>query len=182
MDFRKKTPTHLIINGSAVESVKSTKFLGVHISNDLSWTTNTTALVKKAHSRLHFLRRMRRADLPISALTTFYRGAIESILTSSVSVWHGSCLAADKKALQRVVRTAEKIIRSPLPAIQELYTSHCSKRAMNIIKDTTHPAHRLFSLLPSGKRYRNLRSRTSRLSNSFFPQAIRLINTQMKTT
>ena len=38
VDFRKKQPTHipLIINGSAVESVKSTKFLGVHITNDLS--------------------------------------------------------------------------------------------------------------------------------------------------
>jgi hypothetical protein len=31
---------------------------------------------------------MRRADLPTSALTTFFRGAIESILTCNVSVWH----------------------------------------------------------------------------------------------
>ena len=141
-----------------------------------------TALVKKAQTRLHFLRRMKRADLPTSALTTFYRGAIESILTSTVSVWHGSCLAADKKALQRVVRTAEKIIRSPLPAIQDLYTSHCYKRAMNIIKDPTHPTHRLFTLLQSGKRYRSVRSRTTRLGNSFFPQAVRLLNSLMKTT
>lgn len=182
VDFRKQHPTHtpLTINGSAVESVKSTKFLGVHITDDLTWTTNTTSLVKKAQTRLHFLRRMRRADLPTSALTTFYRGAIESILTSSLSVWHGSCSAADKKALQRVVRTAEKIIRSPQPTIQDLYTSHCSKRATNIIKDTTHPAHKLFALLPSGKRYRSMRCHTNRLRNSFFPQAIRLLNTMKK--
>ncbi|XP_072251171.1 uncharacterized protein [Leuresthes tenuis] len=82
--------------------VKSTKFLGVNITDDLTWTTNTTALVKKAQQRLHFLRRMRRASLPPSALTTFYRGAIESILTSSLSVWYGSCYIADQKALQRV--------------------------------------------------------------------------------
>lgn len=37
------THTPLIINGSAV---KGTKFLGVHITDDL--TTNTTSLVKKA--------------------------------------------------------------------------------------------------------------------------------------
>ena len=163
-----------------MESVKSTKFLGVHITDDLTWTINTKSLVKKAQTRLHFLRRMRTADLPTSALTTFYRGAIESILTSSLSVWHSSCSVADKKALQRVVRTAEKIIRSPQPAIQDLYHSHCYKRAVNIIKDPTHPAHKLFSLLPSGKRYCSMRCRTTRLGNSFIPQAIRLINSMKK--
>lgn len=125
---------------------------------------------------------MRRADLPTSALITFYRGVIESILTSCLSVWYGSCLAALKKALQRVVRTAEKIVRSPLPAIQDLYISHCSRRAVNIIKDLTHPAHKLLSLLPSGKQYRSMRCRTSRLGNSFFPLAISLINTMKEPT
>ena len=94
VDFRKNCKPHtpLTIKGSAVESVKSTKFLGVHITDDLTWTTNTTSLVKKAQQRLHFLCRMRRANLPPSALTTFYRGAIESILTSSLSlVWQLPC-------------------------------------------------------------------------------------------
>lgn len=182
MDFRKKQTVHnpLTINGSAVESVKSTKFLGVHITDDQTWSTNTISLVKKAQQRLHFLRRLRRADLPPSALTTFYRGAIESILTSSLSVWYGSCSAADQKALQRVVRTAEKITRSPQPAIQDLYPSRCRKRTTNIIKDTTHPAHKLFTPLPSGKRYRSMRCKTTRFKNSFFPQAIRLLNSLKK--
>ncbi len=45
-----------------------------------------------------------------------------------------------------------------------------------IIKDSSHPSHRLLSLLPSGRRFRSIRSRTSRLRDSFFPQAIRLMN------
>ena len=84
VDFGKKHMSHthlLIISDNAV---KSTKFLGVQITEALTWTTNTISLVKKAHQCLHFLRRMRRADLPPSALTTFYRGAIESILISSL--------------------------------------------------------------------------------------------------
>ena len=183
VDFRKNCKPHtpLTIKGSAVESVKSTKFLGVHITDDLTWTTNTTSLVKKAQQRLHFLRRMRRANLPPSALTTFYRGAIESILTSSLSVWYGSCPVADQKTLQRVVRSAEKITTSAQPSIQDLYPSRCYKRAINITKDPTHPSHKLFSLLPSGKRYSSMRCRTTRLSNSFFPQAIRLLNSLRKT-
>ncbi|KAG5284485.1 hypothetical protein AALO_G00027230 [Alosa alosa] len=34
----------------------------------------------------------------------------------------------------------------------------------------------LFDLLPSGKRYRSLRSRTTRLTNSFIHQAVRMLN------
>ncbi len=39
------------------------------------------------------------------------------------------------------------------------------------------PAHSLFELLPSGRRYRTLSTRTTRHRNSFFPQAIHLMNT-----
>ncbi len=41
----------------------------------------------------------------------------------------------------------------------------------------SHPAHSLFELLPSGRRYRALSTRTTRHRNSFFPQAIHLMNT-----
>ncbi len=41
----------------------------------------------------------------------------------------------------------------------------------------SHPAHSLFELLPSGRRYRALSPRTTRHRNSFFPQAIHLMNT-----
>ena len=49
VDFRKQSSEHapIHINGTAVERVTSFKFLGVHITENLSWTTNTT-LVKKA--------------------------------------------------------------------------------------------------------------------------------------
>jgi hypothetical protein len=66
--------------------------------------------------------------------------------------------------------------RVELPAIQELKIRRCEKKALKIIKDSNHPSHRLFSLLPHGKRYRCIKSDTNRLWNSFYPQAIRLIN------
>ena len=85
-------------------------------------------------------------------------GAIESLLTGSLSVWYCSCPAADKKALQRVVRAAEKITRSAQPSIQDLCPSRCHKRATStLIKDASHSAHKLVTLLPFGKRYRSMR-------------------------
>ncbi|KAI4899218.1 hypothetical protein NFI96_023461 [Prochilodus magdalenae] len=177
VDFRRTRRDHspLHIDGSTVEIVKSTKFLGVHLAEDLTWPLNTSTITKKAQQRLYFLRRLRKAHLPPPILTTFYRGTIES---SCITAWFGNCTASDRKSLQRVVRTAEKIIGASLPTITDIYTTRCIRKANSIVDDHTHPSHTLFTLLPSGKRYRSIRALTSRLCNSFFPQAIRLFNNQ----
>ncbi|KAL7862508.1 hypothetical protein SRHO_G00139490 [Serrasalmus rhombeus] len=39
----------------------------------------------------------------------FYRGTMESILSSCIIAWFGNCTASDRKTLQRIARTAEKI-------------------------------------------------------------------------
>ena len=85
-------------------------------------------------------------------------------------------VAKHLKALQRVVRTAQYITGAKLPAIQDLYTRRCQGKALNIFKDSSHPSYRLFSLLPHGKLYRSAKSRSKRLLNIFYPQAIRLPN------
>ncbi len=61
------------------------------------------------------------------------------------------------------------IIGTTLPTLQELYSSRVSKRAGKITLDPSHPAHSLFELLPSGRRYRALSTRTTRHRNSFLP-------------
>ncbi len=175
MDFRRRNSTDhppLTIDSSTVERVSSTKFLGVHITEDLTWTTNTMSLSKKAQQRLHFLRWLKRASPP-PTLTTFYRGTVESVLTSCITVWYGNCSAADRKTLQRTVNTAAKIIGAPLPSILDIFLARCSSKTNSIVKD---PTHRLFQLLPSGRRYRSIRARSARLLNSFFPQAVRALN------
>ncbi len=54
-------------------------------------------------------------------LKTFYSGAIESVLTQCISVWYGNASNQDCKALQRVVRLAERISGSALPSFQDIY-------------------------------------------------------------
>ncbi len=94
-----------------------------------------------------------------------------------ISVWYGNATNQDCKALQRVVRLAERISGSALPSLQDIYLKRCKSRAVKIIKDSNHPGNHLFRLLPSGKRFRSMMARTERLRRSFFPQAIRLLNT-----
>ncbi len=166
----------LTINGATVERVSSTKFLGVHITEDLSWTNNTAALAKKAQQHLYFLRKLRRARAPAPIMCTFYRGTIESILTSCITVWYGACNASCRKSLQRIVRAAEKIVGVSLPSLQDIYSTRLTRKALCIAGDPTHPTHNFFSLLPSGRRLRSLQARTNRLKDSFIHQAVRKLN------
>ncbi|KAF7691443.1 hypothetical protein HF521_011740, partial [Silurus meridionalis] len=50
---------------------------------------NTSSITKKAQQRLYFLRRLRKTHLPPPILTMFYRGTIESILSSCITAWFG---------------------------------------------------------------------------------------------
>ncbi|KAI3373987.1 hypothetical protein L3Q82_022554, partial [Scortum barcoo] len=140
VDFRRgrHLPSPLYIGGTAVEVVSSFRYLGVHISDDLTWSKNTSCLIRKAHQCLYFLRRLRRAGLGSSVLTSFYRCVVESVLSSCIIVWHGSCSAAEKKALQRVVKAAQRTVGRSLSTTMDIYTSRCRKRASCIMKDPTH--------------------------------------------
>ncbi|KAI3356667.1 hypothetical protein L3Q82_003302 [Scortum barcoo] len=94
VDYRRSRRTEhapLLIHGEAVERVNNIKFLGIHITSDLTWSMNTAHLVKKAQQRLFFLRKLKRAGLSPQLLTNFYRATIESILCLSAAVWYGSC-------------------------------------------------------------------------------------------
>ncbi|KAI4884459.1 hypothetical protein NFI96_003687 [Prochilodus magdalenae] len=164
VDFRKQERVHtpITITGAAVERVSSFKLLGVHITEELTWTEHTTRVVKKAQQRLFFLRRLKRFGMDPRTLRTFYTCTVESILTGSITTWYGSCTAIERKALQRVVRTAQYITGVQLPNLLDLYTSRCLRRTRRVLKDSTHPSHCLFSQLPSGRRFRSIKSRTSR--------------------
>ncbi|KAI3370481.1 hypothetical protein L3Q82_025244, partial [Scortum barcoo] len=87
-------PEHapLLIHGEAVERVNNIKFLGIHITSDLTWSMNTAHLVKKAQQRLFFLRKLKRAGLSPQLLTNFYRATICSFSTSTYSAWLDSSL------------------------------------------------------------------------------------------
>ncbi len=174
VDLRKRQQrsyTPLMISGTPVERVSSFKYLGVNISEDLTWTTHIQTQVKKARQRLYHLRQLSKFRVSPTILKTFYSGAIESVLTQCISVWYGNSSNQDCKALQRVVHLAERISGSALPSLQVTYLKRCKSRAAKIIKDSTHPGNHLFRLLPSGKRFRSMMAKTERLRRSFFPQA-----------
>ncbi len=118
----------------------------------------------KAHQRLFYLLKPKQANLPQKLLVNFYHCAINSVLTYCVSVWFTSCTEAEQLELQRVKKIAGKNHGGP-----DITTVNTSHRIQSITRDHPHPAHHLFKLLPSGRRYRSVRVRTIWMTNSFFP-------------
>lgn len=62
---------------------------------------------------------------------------------------------------------------------RDIFPGQLQKMARDISIDPTHPGHALFSLLPSGKKYHTLRSRTTRLLHNFFHQAVKAITSPL---
>ena len=131
VDYRKMRTehTHILINGAVVEHVESFKFFGVHIKNKLSWSKHTKTVVKRARGSLFPLRRLKRFGMGPQLLKTF----------DSCTNLTGCITASDRKARQRVVRTAQW---AKLPALQDFYTRRCQRKALKMVKDSSYPSHR----------------------------------------
>src|SRR4029434_7289941 len=86
VDYRRKKSDMqpIAINGERAERVSDFSFLGTHIEEDLSWTRNTTALLKKAHQRLYFLRLLRKNKLKKKLLSVL----LPLLCGVSVKLWH----------------------------------------------------------------------------------------------
>ncbi|KAK3538606.1 hypothetical protein QTP86_007674 [Hemibagrus guttatus] len=121
-------------------------YRGTTITQELKWEQNISSLTKKAQQRMYFLRQLKKFLHPVKMLVNFYTAIIESILTSSITVWFAAATARSR-------RHAAKITANP-----------------------SHPGNELFQSLASGKRLLSIRTRTSRYENSFFPTAVSLLN------
>ncbi|KAM9402139.1 uncharacterized protein ACWYII_029367 isoform 1-T2 [Salvelinus alpinus] len=100
VDFRKQQREHppIHIDETVVEKVESLKFLSVHITDKLKWSTHTDSVVKKAQQRLFNLRSLKKCGLSHKTLTNFYRCTIESILSGCITAWYGNCSAHNRKS------------------------------------------------------------------------------------
>lgn len=76
----------LTVYGEEVEWVKDFQFLRKHISEDLSWTINTTHIIKKAQKNNCFLRALKKNKLPPPLLRNFYHCIIEGVLVYGCTV------------------------------------------------------------------------------------------------
>jgi hypothetical protein len=74
----------------------------------------------------------KKCGLSPKTLPNFYRCTIESILSSWINAWYGNCTAHNHTALQRVVRSEQRITGGKLPALQDTYNTRCHRKAKRL--------------------------------------------------
>lgn len=77
-------PTPQFLSVGMLRRVSFFKFLEVILSDDLKGPDHAT------HQHFYFLRHLQRARVSTIVLASFYRCAMESILTGCIISWYGS--------------------------------------------------------------------------------------------
>ena len=90
VDSRKRRIKHppIHVDRAVVEPVESFKFLSVHITNNLSWSTHAKTVVKRARKCLFPFRSLKRFGMGPQILKKLYRCTIESIVAGCVTTWY----------------------------------------------------------------------------------------------
>ena len=102
--------TRLKINNEQIEVIDSTRLLGTIIQNDLTWDMNTGSLVKKTNERMELLRRVASFGTRTKDLKELYFIFVRSILEQSATVWHRSLTQENANHIERVQKSALRII------------------------------------------------------------------------
>ena len=180
------------IGGQVLHEVESAKYLGVTISNDLSWSPHITSVVKKANSTLGFLRRNLRS-CPVKLKQTAYFSLVRSKLEYASPVWDPflKCDIARLEQVQtRSVRFCKKNYNYKTrvtPMREELNWSLLEERRrearLTLFYKVVHgivavPVDNILIKSDSRTRsnhpykFRQIQAKTEQFRNSFFPRTI----------
>ena len=101
------TPLHL--NGKTLECISSYKYLGVHISSDLSWSVHTQQVCMKAKRMIGLLYRNFYKHIPGTMLLQLYKSLVRPHLEYAAAVWSPHLLS-DKLRLEKVQKFALRMV------------------------------------------------------------------------
>ena len=108
IDFRmnQREYSGIEIKGETVERANHYKYLGITFDDKLSWKCHVDAVVKKVHSRLYCLRKLKSFDLREEMLQIFYTATISNVLTFGMTCWGGNASKQDKNRLDNNTKKA----------------------------------------------------------------------------
>lgn len=155
VDFRRTWASHtpLHVGGAAVETV-SKAFGQAH---HLSWSLNSSSLVKKTQHCLYFLRSLKRTTRHTAFLNCFYRCVIESILTYCVTGWYRNCSLSQTMMFSCRQKHLHKAM-------------YCIRKACRIKQGLSHTSHGLFTQLSFGRSLLSVQAKLTSFINNYFPQ------------
>ena len=102
--------TDIKLRNQSLEVMDEMKLLGTYITNDLKWNRNTEELIKNANKRMRLMHAASKFTSKVSDLKTIYKMFIRSSLEISSVVWHSGLSEKNRVDLERVQKSAVKII------------------------------------------------------------------------
>ena len=180
----------LYLKNNQIEDVTSFKLLGVHIDNDLKFSTHVQFICSKANTRLHFLKHLKRNFVDIDDSIHFYFTVVRPVLEYACPAWHCTLTIEQSHAIEFIQKRALSILFGSF--VFEDYDQFCiangietleSRRATlsNIffekqVVDKNSPIHHLIDQYCNKQPLSSLRRpspfniptcRTSRFKNSY---------------
>ena len=101
---------------------------------------------------------------------------IQSVLGFCISTWYGSARVEDLKKLWKIIKWSGWNGVTKAKHLEELYKDNMLSLSNKVCDNTDHPLNTFYKVLPSGRRYRVVKKRTSRFRNSFIPISISEMN------
>jgi hypothetical protein len=182
------------IHSHDLSFVKNGRYLGVHISEKLTWNDHIAATTKKANNSLAFLRR-NLASCPQDVKAQCYQTLVRPILEYASTAWdpHTSTninqLEAVQRRAARFVKGDYRTTSSTSQMISDLGWPTLQERRVNAkLVMVYRIVHHLIDIPPTFFRPTNLNTRGHQLKylvpfcriaiyqHSFFPSGIRLWN------
>ena len=157
--------TRVKLDNSLLEEVSDCRLLGVILENDLSFEKNTQSIVKKGYTRMIILSKLYAFNLPVEEMVNMYILFIRSVLEQSCIVWHSSITVDDSNAIERVQKTALRII------LAEDYSDYHS--ALQLTELSTLIERRSQLCLKFAKRH----VRKGK-DDGLFPRNVKIVNTR----
>ena len=123
VDFRKKDNiiSPLLIDHDEIEIVSEYKYLGTYIDKNMDWNTNTQKHFSKAKQRTYFLRNLKSFSVRKETLLFSYNDSlIKPIISFSCLLWFYGLTSHNKMKLEKVMKTASKVIGLPVKQLKEI--------------------------------------------------------------
>ena len=145
----------------------------------MDWRENSSAMFKKAQSRLFFLRKLRSFDVSRPLLHMFYQSILASVLFYAVVCWGNGLKTEDKNKINKLIRKAGSIIGVMPDPLEKILDKRMGQKIRRIMNCVDHPMQTVFSALKSSFSDRLLMPtplNTERFRKSFVPAAVRYFN------
>ena len=100
----------LTIESETIDLAEELKLLGVKITSDLKWHSNTSYITKKGYSRLWLIRRLKSFGANTQELLDVYCKQIRSVLEYASVVWHAGLTSSNTADIERVQKASLSVI------------------------------------------------------------------------